>query len=105
MDEWRIDPRKISEYLLNPNSETGSSKARFFQAGGFESENWQAFADALLAHTRTATLVDVDNSSPYGTKYVFRCAIETPDRRNPCILSVWQRREGDTWLVTAYPFT
>ena len=90
MDKWRIDPRRITEYLLNPNSEAGLPKARFFQAGGFTSEHWPAFADALLAHTRTATLEEVDDASPYGTKYVFRCTIETPDRRNPCILSVWQ---------------
>jgi len=47
---------------------------------------------------------DIDTTSTYGTKYVYRCRIITPDARNPCILTVWQHREGDYWLVTAYPF-
>ena len=35
---------------------------------------------------------------------IFRCSIVTPNGRNPCIRTVWQRRDGDYWLVTAYPF-
>jgi hypothetical protein len=27
--------------------------------------------------------------SPHGVKYVVECSLETPDRRNPCLRSVW----------------
>ena len=40
------------------------------------------------------------------TKYVVRCAVETPDGRNPCIVSVWAIEEADRTrprLLTAYP--
>ncbi len=42
---------------------------------------------------------------PYGTKFVVRCSIETPDGRSPCVFTVWMREEGNdlSRLVTAYP--
>jgi filamentous hemagglutinin len=104
MDDWRVDQRKILDYLLNPRSATGAAKSRFFQAGGFTREAWQALHAALVAHALTAALQEVDASSPYGEKQVFRCNISTPDGRDPCIRTVWQKRDGDFWLVTAYPF-
>ena len=105
MADWRVDQRKIHDYLLSETSPTGAAKNRFFKARGFTRQAWQAFGDALVEHTRTATLRDVDQSSPYGEKRTYQCALITPDGRNPCILTVWQHREGDFWLVTAYPFT
>ena len=104
MDDWRVGQRKILDYLLNRRSATGAAKSRFFESGGFTRTGWQVFRAALVAHARTASLQEVDASSPYGEKYVFRCAIATPDARDPCIRTVWQKRDGDFWLVTAYPF-
>jgi hypothetical protein len=104
MDDWRVDQRKILDYLLNQRSPTGAAKSRFFETGGFIREAWSVFSAALVAHARTATLEAVDGSSRYGEKHVFRCDIATPDGRNPCIRSFWQKRDGDFWLVTAYPF-
>ncbi|WP_409565099.1 DUF6883 domain-containing protein [Methylobacterium sp. J-090] len=42
--------------------------------------------------------------SRWGTKYVVRCNVETPDGRNPCILSVWNVLPGTTnaLFITAY---
>jgi hypothetical protein len=104
MDDWRVDPRKILDYLLNSRSATGAAKSRYFESGGFSREAWQVFRAALIDHARTATLQEVDRSSPYGEKHVFRCNILTPDASEPCIQTVWQKRDGDFWLVTAYPF-
>ena len=58
----------------------------------------------LRVHPNGATLQAVDASSPYGDKHIFRCTIATPDGRDPCIRTVWQKQDGDFWLVTAYPF-
>ncbi len=104
MADWRVDRRKILDYLLNDASETGAAKARFFQSAAYTRERWRALHDALCAHPNNASLQAVDTGSPYGAKHVFRCAITTPDRRNPCIRTVWQERDGGFWLVTAYPF-
>jgi hypothetical protein len=104
MNDWHVDERKILDYLLNQRSATGAAKSRFFESGGFTREAWQVFRAALVARARTATLQEVDTSSPYGEKHVFHCNIATPNARDPCIRTVWQKRDGDFWLVTAYPF-
>ena len=104
MADWRIDRRKIVDYLLNDASETGAAKSRFFQSAGYTREGWRALHDALRVHPNGTTLQAVDASSPYGDKHIFRCTIATPDGRDPCIRTVWQKRDGDFWLVTAYPF-
>jgi hypothetical protein len=88
MNDWRLDRRKILDYLLSDTSASGAAKNRFFGSFGFRPHRWEG----------------IDTTSTYGTKYVYRCRIITPDARNPCILTVWQHREGDYWLVTAYPF-
>jgi hypothetical protein len=104
MDDWHVDPRKILDYLLRETSPAGAAKNRFFRAGGFTHLGWQSFSDALIAHPQTARLEDIDASSFYGEKRTFRCRLVTPNGRDPCIRTVWQRRDGDYWLVTAYPF-
>ena len=104
MNDWRLDRRKILNYLLSNSSRSGADKSRFVRSFGFRPHQWEGMRDALVAHPRTASLQDIDTTSTYGTKYVYRCRIITPDARNPCILTVRQYREGDYWLVTAYPF-
>lgn len=103
MPDYRVAPNKVTAYLLNPTSETGGPKARYFMGYGFRPGNPAAFVSALLNHPVTARLESVDATSPYGTKYVFRCSITTPNGGTPCIRTVWQLRDGDYWLVTAYP--
>ena len=104
MPDWQVDPRKILDYLLNEASPTGAAKARFFRAGGYQRGYWMELAEALCAHPTTASLQEIDAGSPYGEKRVFRCRIAMPDGRAPCIRTVWQRRDGVYWLVTASPF-
>lgn len=104
MADWRIDPRKILDYLLDEASPAGAAKARFFLGRGFRRDAWKDFHNALVAHPRTARLHAVDSTSPYGVERVFLCAIATPDGTSPCIRAVWQQRDGDHWLATAYPF-
>src|SRR5450759_5297708 len=100
MHDWRVDQRKILDYLLSDTSPAGAAKSRYFRSAGFLPTEWQVFSEALVAHARTANLQEVDPSSPYGAKHIFRCAITTPDARNPCIRTVWQLRGDDDWLVT-----
>src|SRR5215469_7326451 len=104
MDDWRVDRRKILDNPLNERSASGAAKNRFFRSGGFTPGHWEVMRDTLIGHPKSASLHDVDTTSRYGTKYIYRCQITTPNGLRPCILTVWQYRSGGYWLVTAYPF-
>lgn len=94
---------KDSRYLLAPDHPQGGAKARFFQAFGFHRDDWQRLADALLRHAQERELHG-ERDSPAGIKYELRCAVETPDGRNPCIASIWIVEAGQApRFITAYP--
>jgi filamentous hemagglutinin len=101
---WRVDRARILDYLLNPFHPAGAAKARFFLAAGFSRARWVLFRDALSRHPLTASLDTVDPTRQYGEKRTYRCRLDSPTGRNPCILTVWQQSGEDFRLVTAYPF-
>jgi len=84
--------------------EDGGPKAKYFLKFGFSIEQWNEMAVALGRHPDLNS-VDKTEKTTWGTKYVVRCHIETPDGRNPCIVTVWMtdgsKAEAD--FVTAYP--
>ena len=100
----RINRSKIEDYLLHPIN--GRGKAAFFQAYGFSLAAWEALRDALLEHAETGHLTE-SVVSPYGTRYIVRGGLRTPDGRNPqpVVCSVWQADHGAAGvrLITAYP--
>jgi filamentous hemagglutinin len=101
---WRgMSLSKVENYLLNEDHPDGRSKAKFFKSFGFVAEHAESLITALFDHPIRNSVFEV-KSSPFGEKYVIRCAIETPDGRNPCVVSIWviepDRRPR---LVTAYP--
>ncbi len=69
--------------------------------GGFTREAWQLLRAALVTDVRTATLREVDVSSPYGETHIYHCNIATPDGQDPCSLILWQRRDGRGGLADA----
>jgi hypothetical protein len=94
---------KIVEYLLRPDHPLGGPKARFFRGFGFSLERWQQLAAALRNHPEQNP-IEASISTPFGMKYLVRCNLGTPDRRDPCIVTVWLKEEaGPARLVTAYP--
>jgi hypothetical protein len=99
-----IDRSKIEGYLLHPIN--GRGKAAFFQAFGFSLARWEALRDALLDHAASGHLSEAV-VSPYGTRYIVRGGLHTPDGRNPqpLVCSVWQADNGvgGVRLITAYP--
>lgn len=102
-DALVIEQAKLTLYLLNFNHADGASKARFFKRFGFSAASWTVLETALRTHGRTRDVLETTRSS-YGTKYLVRCSLPTPDERNPCIDSVWIKEgEGPPRLVTAYP--
>ena len=101
----RVADAKITNYLLNPShSAEASAKARFFRAHGFSIADWEELKKALLDHPRI-NAVTATATTPYGAKYEISCSLITPDRRDPCIISVWIVEPSDPYprFVTAYP--
>ena len=99
-----VEEDKIRTYLLDPEHQFGSSKARFFTAFGFTLDNWQALADALLAHGRTHDVTRTRETG-FGPRYEIEGAMLSPDGRNPLVRCVWQLDKGEIAprLITAYP--
>jgi len=99
-----VPQAKLTDYLLNPAHPAGGPKATFFHAFGFSAERLDVMRAALAAHP-DCNPVDEMHLDRWGTRYVVRCSVETPDGRNPCILTVWIVPPGQdqAQLVTAYP--
>ena len=99
-----VERAKVTGYLLATSSPRGKSKANFFVRFGFNTENWQAFADALKFQGATNEVVEI-TESVYGPRYQVNGIIETPDGRNPRVTTVWQYDIGTDYprLLTAVP--
>lgn len=102
-DVLHVPEKKVTHYLLDLQHAEGGSKAAFFLKRGFSRREWEIFAEALKVHGKTQTLTR-EVKTRHGRKFVVECQIETPDGRNPCILSVWiQTADKPPALVTAHP--
>ena len=99
-----VPEEKITEYLLSETHETGKHKADFFARFGFSLDHIEVFRDALIRHALERD-VEKTVSGHYGNKYELRCQLQTPDNRNPCVVSVWIMEKGyeGPRLVTVYP--
>ncbi|MEO8236197.1 MAG: DUF6883 domain-containing protein [Flavobacterium sp.] len=99
-----VAENKITNYLLSQIHEIGKHKAFFFNRFGYNLNNINEFKNALLQHAIEREIAQTQNSD-FGCKYVLKCNLQTPDNRNPCIVSVWIIEKGNQnpTLVTAYP--
>lgn len=98
-----ISESKIRKYLLDLNHSDGGSKAKFFLAGGFSEADWPVLDYALKRHP-IDNAVESTERNAFGAKFIVRCTVQTPDGRNPCILTVWMvDGPGAARFVTALP--
>jgi hypothetical protein len=83
----------------------GQSKAVFFRALGYDDDNADQLADALVNIARTATVSDTIKTS-FGIKYSVPGQIATPSGRVVAVLTIWIIEIGTEVprFVTAYPF-
>ncbi len=99
-----VAPEKIIAYLLNPANRQNQGKAAFFLAFGFTVASWDILAAALQTQ---AMRYDVDGmrDDAFGVRYTITGPLETPDGRNPNVMSVWQIDAGATAprFISAYP--
>ena len=97
---------KITRYLLDPShSDQAAGKAKFFEAYGFSQADWVTLQKALLDHPLIHEIA-ASATTLHGEKYEVRCSIETPDGRDPCIVTIWivEPSDPDPRFVTAYPY-
>jgi hypothetical protein len=99
-----VAEQKIKGYLLNPAHPVGGPKAAFFLRFGFEADEWERLANALIKHAQQN---EVHESQPtkYGTRYAIDGPLQTPDGTILNIRSAWYIDSGgDTpRFVTAHP--
>jgi hypothetical protein len=100
-----VEEKKLIDYLLNNEHPIGKGKAKFFGQHGFSKEQASRMVKALCHHAKNNPVINVEENQ-FGKKYSVACNIQTPDERDPCILSVWIVEGGKPpRLVTAYPST
>ena len=99
-----VDKTKVVDYLLSESHSDGRSKAAFFLSFGFNRGRWGGLAEALRTHG-AANEVSAIEESNYGTRYMVDGIIETPDRLNPRIRTVWiiDSVNDEPRLITAHP--
>lgn len=99
-----VADNKIRDYLLSNIHEFGKYKADFFNRFGFDISDINTFKDSLIQHSIDRDIEKIIDTN-FGVKYELKCEINTPDERNPCIVTVWivENGQDEPKLVTAYP--
>lgn len=102
-EQATLAPEKVHAYLLAPEHPDNKGRALFFHRFGFARDEWPTLASALIAHPARNAVTRVATAG-LGTRYRVQCTLVTPDRRNPCIITVWLVESGEPpRLVTAFP--
>ena len=99
-----IEQGKICDYLLSDPHPVGGPKAAFFKSFGFNINNPDELAEALLAHAKAHPAVALP-PTVHGQKYEISGPLACPDGRLPHVKAVWIVDAGQTIprLVTAVP--
>jgi hypothetical protein len=100
----RIDPKKISGYLLSVTHPVGRHKWRFFQSLGFSPDDLSRLDGVLRGLARTATVVH-ETATPYGIRYIVAGLFTAPNGTTAALRTVWIVETGRTEprFVTAFP--
>lgn len=94
---------KVRDFLLNPRHPANRGKADGLALFGFSMARWQVYQASLLAHARSAQLLNT-RRTPYGELHAVEGMLNGADGRTPWVRSVWEVRWGDVIprLVTAH---
>lgn len=99
-----VADNKVTDYLLSETHEIGKHKATFFKRFGFKMTDTEVFKNSLTQHAINRE-IEQTKSTAFGNKYELKCELETPDERNPCVVTVWiiENGQDEPKLITAYP--
>lgn len=102
---FAVEPRKITRYLLDRDSEDGAAKARYLESYGSSLSRSEELNDALMAHAALSRFAGM-MVTPYGLKLRFNGAMPAPNGRDATALTVWQVdafSDGAARFVTLVP--
>jgi hypothetical protein len=100
-----VQPRRLQEYLLNPDHPTGQHKAQLFKdVFGIGSADWRYLSDQLTQGLPTGEVTKVRLNPDGSMQFDVYLPIVGKNARSAPVLSAWVIR-GSTGpeLVTAYP--
>jgi len=99
-----IDLEKLRDYLLSHEHPHGRFKARFFNALGFRSDQWQELESVLRTQHLTQDAEAVPAAGD-GQKFRIRATLVGPEGESAVVVSIWFIRPNETAprFVTAFP--
>lgn len=102
----QIDPRKLRDYALDLEHDTGRYKAAFFAQMGYSADNWPRLEQDIREQHLTQP-AEAGQPSPYGRKYTITTPLKGPRGAARQVTTVWIFRPGRDWaeLVTIEPAT
>jgi hypothetical protein len=100
----RLDPEKLTRYLLSDAHPVGRSKAKFFRGIGFDQSNIAVLEQGLVGIVTTEAVVETV-ASRHAVKYIVDGVITTPSGNRVRLRTVWIVETGQDIprFVTAYP--
>jgi hypothetical protein len=98
------DPRKLRDYALNPEHDSGRFKAAFFAQTGYTADHWQRL-EQDIREQHLAQPAEAGQPSPYGRKYTIIAPWQGQHGLARQVTTVWIFRPGRDWaeLVTIEP--
>lgn len=100
-----VAEKKLREYVLNPDSDEGASKAKFFREElGIEADDWLFLADQFRSGIAAATELERVRSEEHGLKYHAIIPVKGRNGRVLPVLTAWIVKPGEPpALTTAHP--
>ena len=104
VDRARIDPRKLRDYVLNPNHDSGKYKAAFFAQMGYQQDDWRQLERDIRAQ-HLVQAMEPGKASPHGRKHTITAPLQGPSGAARQVTTVWLVRPGNDFaeLVTIEP--
>jgi hypothetical protein len=101
-----IDPRKLRDYALNLEHDSGRFKAAFFAQMGYDAVQWRLLERDIRAQ-HLSQVVEQGQPSPYGQKYSITAPLRGLIGEARQVTTVWLFRPGNDYaeLVTIEPAT
>lgn len=102
-----IDPRKLTEYVLDPSSVRGADKARLFASMlGYTQASYEQLMEQILRHAPDTEVFYV-RTNPYGKVYYTIVTVEGSSGQQAPVRVGWFVANGgdEVSLKTAWPLT
>ena len=104
-EQIRIEPRKLTNYALDPDNPKGKNKALMFQQHlGYNKENYQVLLEQILSKAPETEAIP-QNQDQYGTRYQVDIEIQGIEpHQTEIVRTAWLMAPNtkQARLITAY---